>query len=267
LVQFLDGSTLIGSRSIDGSGDAELSVNSLTEGTHQITAVYQGSNLFEGSTSNAVAQQVDAAPNVAPSVGNDSYTAFEDQAFTATASVLANDDDPDDRPSPLIARNASDPANGSVTLNSDGTFTYTPDPGYNGNDSFTYEAFDGAAATTGTVTIAVTPVNDAPSFTPGGDVTASVTAPYDQPWASDIKAGPTDESGQAVNFVVTIGALDAAKFSAGPAVSADGRLSFTPSVLASGTVSVSIHIHDDGGTQNGGVDTGPDQQFTITFTP
>jgi hypothetical protein len=99
-------------------------------------------------------------------------------------------------------------------------------------------------------------------------VTASVAAgAYDQPWATNLLAGPPDESGQALTFVVSVGGLDAAKFSAGPSVSSDGRLTFTPGVLASGDVSVSVHIKDDGGTQNGGVDTSPDQQFTITFTP
>ena len=265
-VQFLDGSTVIGTKTIDASGDAVFSTSSLSVTTHTITAEYQGSSTFEPSTSAPVTQQVNAAPNVPPSAGNDAYTVLEDQTLDATT-VLANDSD-SDGPSPLVARNPSDPPNGTVNLNSDGTFTYTPDSDFNGSDSFTYEAYDGVAATTATVTITVTPVNDAPSFTSGGNVTASVAAGYDQPWATGLSAGPTDEFGQALSFVVTLdNALDAVKFSAGPSVSADGRLTFTPSVLAGGDVSVSVHIQDDGGTQNGGVDTSPDQQFTITFTP
>jgi len=44
-----------------------------------------------------------------------------------------------------------------VSMQSDGSFTYTTEPGYNGPDAFTYEAFDGVAATQATVNITVTP--------------------------------------------------------------------------------------------------------------
>ena len=51
-------------------------------------------------------------------------------------------------------------------------FTYTPDPDYNGPDSFTFTATsDGAPSVPATVTITVDPVNDDPTFTVGSDVT------------------------------------------------------------------------------------------------
>src|SRR5205814_2170297 len=56
-------------------------------------------------------------------------------------------------------------------------------------------------------------------------------------------------------------------FSAGPAVSADGTLTFTPAPNANGTATVSVAIHDDGGVANGGVDTSAAQTFTITVSP
>src|SRR5262249_57269717 len=57
----------------------------------------------------------------------------------------------------------SGPAHGSLTLNADGSFTYTPNADYNGPDSFAYRANDGAAdSNVATVSIAVVPVNDAP---------------------------------------------------------------------------------------------------------
>ena len=50
-----------------------------------------------------------------------------------------------------------------MALNADGSFTYTPNADFNGADSFTYTASDGAAASNvATVTITVTGVNDAP---------------------------------------------------------------------------------------------------------
>lgn len=50
------------------------------------------------------------------------------------------------------------PGSGSVTASTDGSFTYTPDPGYSGPDSFTYTAEDGYGVIgVGTVTISVNP--------------------------------------------------------------------------------------------------------------
>ena len=98
-------------------------------------------------------------PNQAPTAGNDGPydTPGAGQGLTVPApGVLSNDTDPDG-PQPLVARNASAPAQGSVALNSDGSFTYTPTLGATGTDSFTYEAYDGALATTATVTINITP--------------------------------------------------------------------------------------------------------------
>ncbi|WJH42182.1 Ig-like domain-containing protein [Aliirhizobium terrae] len=56
----------------------------------------------------------------------------------------------------------SDPANGTVIVNADGTYTYTPNANFNGTDSFTYTVSDGAATQTYTITVTVAPVNDAP---------------------------------------------------------------------------------------------------------
>ena len=53
-------------------------------------------------------------------------------------------------------------SHGSLTLNADGSFTYTPAANYTGADAFTYTASDPSGATSNTVTVAVTAVNDAP---------------------------------------------------------------------------------------------------------
>jgi len=63
----------------------------------------------------------------------------------------------------LVAVAISNPAHGTLALNSNGGFTYTPNANYNGPDSFTYQARDGAiSSNTATVTINVAGVNDAP---------------------------------------------------------------------------------------------------------
>jgi hypothetical protein len=75
--------------------------------------------------------------------------------------VLNNDNDPDG--DPLTAVLESVPDDGSVTLNADGSFTYTPDSGFFGTDTFSYEIDDGQGGTdTAVVTITVneTPPNE-----------------------------------------------------------------------------------------------------------
>ena len=73
--------------------------------------------------------------------------------------VLGNDSDVDGNP--LTAILVSGPSHGTLTLNADGGFTYTPDVNYNGPDSFTYKANDGAATRTSRrSTITVNAVND-----------------------------------------------------------------------------------------------------------
>ena len=66
----------------------------------------------------------------------------EDAVLTvAAAGVLTNDTDPEG--DPLTAILASGVANGALTFNANGGFTYTPNPNFNGSDSFTYKANDG----------------------------------------------------------------------------------------------------------------------------
>ena len=78
----------------------------------------------------------------------------------AAPGVLGNDTDVDGNP--LTAVVATGVTHGTVTLNSNGSFTYTPTANYNGADSFTYRANDGTAnSNTATVSMTVNPVNDA----------------------------------------------------------------------------------------------------------
>ena len=82
-------------------------------------------------------------PNHAPVANDDSYSTTQDGIVISDASegVLSNDTDADG--DTLTAVLVSGVSYGSLTLNSDGTFTYTPDSGFTGTDSFTYKAYDG----------------------------------------------------------------------------------------------------------------------------
>jgi len=101
-------------------------------------------------------------PNTAPQAVNDEYQIDEDETLTRAApGVLENDTD--DEGDALTAEIVTQPENGTVTLNSNGSFTYEPNTGYSGSDSFTYIANDGNDnSNEATVNITVNPVNSAP---------------------------------------------------------------------------------------------------------
>jgi VCBS repeat-containing protein len=101
--------------------------------------------------------------NQAPSAVGDTYSTDEDTTLNVTAAsgVLANDSDPDG--DPITAQLATGPSHGKLTLNPDGSFSYTPDANYNGPDAFTYKASDGKGGeATATVSISVNAVDDPP---------------------------------------------------------------------------------------------------------
>jgi hypothetical protein len=101
--------------------------------------------------------------NLPPVAEDDSYSTLEDEELIVAApGVLGNDTDAG--LDTLSATVATGPVNGTVILNADGSFTYTPNANFNGIDGFTYTVQDDDLATdTGTVMIEVYPVNDPPT--------------------------------------------------------------------------------------------------------
>ena len=84
-----------------------------------------------------------AGSNDTPVAVDDRYGAYKDEALSVAANegVLANDSDPDR--DNLTASLVQGPSDGTLTLNTDGSFTYTPNLGFGGSDHFTYQAYDG----------------------------------------------------------------------------------------------------------------------------
>jgi fibro-slime domain-containing protein len=121
--------------------------------------------------------------NAAPVAANDIYSTSEDIPLSVNVAtgVLAND--ADNPGNTLTASILAQPATGgSVVLNADGSFIYTPTANFNGSVSFTYRAFDTELYSTATVTIVVNPVNDIPAaipdvYTVNEDAALSVSAP------------------------------------------------------------------------------------------
>ena len=95
--------------------------------------------------------------NAAPVANDDTYGVNQDTTFSLAANgVLANDSDADGDSLNVVL--VSPPTNGSLTLNADGAFDYTPDFGFSGLDTFTYRANDGTDdSNVATVTIDVSP--------------------------------------------------------------------------------------------------------------
>jgi len=117
--------------------------------------------------------------------------------------VLGNDSDIDS-PS-LTAVLVAGPSHGTLTLNANGSFTYTPSANYNGSDSFTYKANDGALdSNVATVSFTVTEVNDAPtgvndSLSSVAEDSGARTITFASLLANDLK-GPANESGQTLTI-------------------------------------------------------------------
>lgn len=117
-----------------------------------------------------------------------------------------------------------------------------------------------------TFTLTVAPVNDRPSFfVLGAPAVLEDSAAQTVNLVTNISAGPLEE-GQSVSFSVTTN-NNPSLFWVAPAVSSSGTLTYTPAPNAHGDAIVSLVLKDDGGTENGGVDTSTEQGFTISITP
>ena len=106
---------------------------------------------------------IDVLPvNDAPVAVADTYETEEDTELNVAApGVLDNDSDVEG--DPLTAILDTDVEQGMLTLNADGSFSYLPEENFYGEDSFSYISSDGELESeVVTVTITVTPVNDAP---------------------------------------------------------------------------------------------------------
>ncbi|MBX2821473.1 MAG: tandem-95 repeat protein [Rhodothermaceae bacterium] len=116
--------------------------------------------------------------------------------------------------------------------------------------------------------INILPVNDAPSFTGGPDISLPQnSAPQViNEWATNIQVGPDNEQNQIATFVVQSNNNESL-FNTQPAISSDGTLTFEPSlnVSAFGTAQVVVALVDNGGTDNGGVNQSVNDTLNITL--
>src|SRR4029079_15397326 len=191
----------------------------------------------------------------APVAANDdSYTTPEDTQLTVAApGVLANDSDVDG--DALSAVLVTGPSHGTLTLNSDGSFTYMPAMNFNGIDSFTYKASDSQAQSgIATATITVTPINDTPvaanddNYTTPEDTQLTVATP-------GVLANDSDVDGDALSAILVNGPSHGTL-----TLNSDGSLSYMPALNFNGIDSFTYRASD--GQAQSGIAT-----VTITVTP
>ncbi len=128
---------------------------------------------------------------------------------------------------------------------------------------------DVAITTAGVTPVAITGVNDEPSFAindDGGVFVGNQTDPQTiAGFANAIDLGALDDIEQAANFIVEVN--DPSLFTVLPTISADGTLDFvaSPSAAGSDPAEVTVTLNDGGGVEFGGVDTSLSQTFLILF--
>ena len=172
---------------------------------------------------------------VSPLVAADNYNVSQNTTLTiAPPGVLGNDSavyGPN-----LTAILATGPTNGTLNLNSDGAFTYTPNTNYLGTDTFIYQANDGQTNLGNALVTMTVVANHAPGLTlPANQTIAELV-----PWSASASALDTDLPPNTVTFELISGP-------SGLAVDAAGLISWTPTeVQGPSTNIVTVRAFDDG---------------------
>ncbi len=225
-----DGDLLMASL-VSNAAHGVVALNSGRTFVYTPNANYFGSDSFIYRANDGIIDSSDATVSIfvnpvndAPIAAGDSYTTDEDQtlAVSAGAGVLENDSDIEN--DDLTAVLVDSPAHGDLTLNNDGSFSYTPDANFHGTDQFTYRASDGdeeSEATT--VSITVHSLNDPPdAIADEYSVNFNSQLVVDAP--SGVLANDTDADGDALTAAlvqnVAHGTLD---------FHADGSFTYAPS--------------------------------------
>src|SRR5215204_4349381 len=250
--------------------------------TYTPEADYNGPDSFTFKANDGIAYSDPATVSIAVDAVNDAPVANADTKSTnqdtplvfAARQLIGNDDEgPANESGQTLTLTAVDQAlNGQVSLSTTGDITFTPDAGFNGQASFEYTVCDNGSPSQCSEMIAIvkvtrSPVNDAPSFTAGANQTvAEDSGPHSVfGWATDISAGPANESDEQLTFEVTDN-TNTELFSTQPSVAANGTLSYSLAADKNGSADVTVRLKDNGVIANGGADTSAEQTFTINIT-
>ena len=245
-------------------------------GTFEFTYTAQDSDVSNPLSATATVTVTIAAVNDDPIAVADSASTNEDNALTIPTSDLTSNDnagpatatDETGQTLTVTAVSGTSAAGATVSLAS-GNITYTPVADYNGTDTFTYDLSDGEGGTaTGTVTITVAPINDAPIA--GAD---SITAFKDFPKSipvsdllSNDSAGPANESSQTLSVVAVSATSDT---NGSVVLNSDGTITYTPTANYTGPASFTYTLEDSGasGGENVNQSTGTVNITVEEFLP
>jgi surface protein len=263
----------------DGSGTNEGVISGATDSSYVVQAgdagkfirveitPYDGISLGIVDTSAFVQiNELNTAPTISNPIAD--FTINEDapdSVFSLIAIFSDTEENDADLSYSIVSNSNTNLISASINNTTDElTLSFIGDS--SGSSNITVRATDtGGLSTDESFTVTVNPINDAPFFTKGADVSVDENSGVQTitNWATAISAGAANESGQALSFIISTN--NDGLFAALPAVDpATGTLSFTPATDAFGDATVTIALSDDGGTSNGGIDSSPEQAFTIT---
>ncbi|EJA7341402.1 TPA: tandem-95 repeat protein [Vibrio parahaemolyticus] len=179
----------------------------------------------------SVSQTVDFTVAPVVDIEADSTNVVEDTP--TIINVLGNDTfEGDDQVVSLDTNNG--PANGTVSVNPDGSVTYTPNDNYHGTDSFTYIVTSGGVSESTTVSVDVTPVNDAP-------VAKDDIATTQEDTAVTIDVLPNDSDVDGDKLSIESASVPKEQ---GTVEVVDGKLVFTPAENFNGDAEITYTVTD-----------------------
>ncbi|MFW1283162.1 tandem-95 repeat protein [Vibrio parahaemolyticus] len=220
--------------SVSGNNSIQISIVSGVA-TITPTADWNGSETLTFTATDPSGESISQTVNftVAPvaDIVADSVTVVEDTP--TIIKVLGNDTfEGDDKVVSLDTNNG--PANGTVSINPDGSVTYTPNDNYHGTDSFTYIVTSGGVSESTTVSVDVTPVNDAPVAK--DDI---ATTQEDTAVTIDVLSNDTDVDGDKLS--IQSATVPEAQ---GKVEIVDGKLVFTPAENFNGQAEITYTVTD-----------------------
>ncbi|MFW0998386.1 tandem-95 repeat protein [Vibrio parahaemolyticus] len=220
--------------SVSGNSNIQVAiVNGIA--TFTPTADWNGSEALTFTATDPSGESVSQTVNftVAPvaDIVADSARVVEDTP--TIIKVLGNDTfEGDDKVVSLDTNNG--PANGTVSVNPDGSVTYTPNDNYHGEDTFTYIVTSGGVSESAIVEVNVTPVNDAPVAKDDISTTQEDTAV-----TIDVMPNDTDVDGDTL-FIQSASVPS----DQGTVEIVDGKLVFTPAENFNGDTEITYTVTD-----------------------
>ncbi|EKK9974347.1 tandem-95 repeat protein [Vibrio parahaemolyticus] len=233
---FSDVDNVDGELTFSVSGNSNIQV-AIVNGIATITptADWNGSETLTFTATDPSGESVSQPVNftVAPvaDIVADKATVVEDTP--TIIKVLGNDTFEDDGKVVSLDTN-NGPANGTVSVNPDGSVTYTPNDNYVGKDTFTYIVTSGGVSESTTVNVDVTPVNDAP-------VAKDDTATTQEDTAVTIDVLPNDTDVDGDKLSIQSASVPEAQ---GKVEIVDGKLVFTPAENFNGDAEITYTVTD-----------------------